>query len=357
MCSAVIYSVPLPPLGVNENHQGRLHREAEFQLRDTDLLKDMDPYSGRALMCCSSTSIQILHWYDDNRRSTISIEQDVHDERVSIMSLARYASLRTFIPQWNGIASLRFCGPYILCFRGRSVEAYPVPTVTSMANPLPMLRHRFGQVYFQVVSLSHVRASRCPSGEAYTIFMLTCDVSQGKGMFHYRIRVTTSPIPSMSVQVLARGSIHISPPPPIPGTDIRYTSEDIISQVFVATWSLGSAGLRGVWVDRRRGSIDRRVVVFTTHPSRLRTKVALSVPGEGFSEGDTVDVEDEVPSMDGKVIHVNSSYDLRGRCGVCIPGFDLEDLFLSKDDITICAVSEWTGRIALGSRVGAISLL
>lgn len=30
---------------------------------------------------------------------------------------------------------------------------------------------------------------------------------------------------------------------------------------------------------------------------------------------------------------------------------------LGKDDITRCAVSEWTGRIALGSRVGAILLL
>jgi len=32
-------------------------------------------------------------------------------------------------------------------------------------------------------------------------------------------------------------------------------------------------------------------------------------------------------------------------------------LLLFEDDLTICAVSEWTGRIALGSRAGAISLL
>ncbi|KAF8548848.1 hypothetical protein OG21DRAFT_1515831 [Imleria badia] len=319
--SAIIYSVPLPPSEANENHHGRLHWEAEFPLHETELLKCMDPHSGRALLYSQPTSIHILHWRDGNRRLIISIHPDDFDLG------------------WNGITSLCFCGPYILCFRLRSVEAYPVPTDTPTANPLPMLRHRFGAVRFRAVSLSHVRVSRRPSGDVYTIFMLTNDVYQG--MFHYHIRVTTAAVPSLSVRVLAKGSILTSNPLPlIPGTEIRYTLEDIIKRMFVSTWSLGSTGLRGVWVDRQRGSIDRRVVAFTTHPSRLWTKEAGSVPGEDLiSEGDGPDASDEeAPTMDGKVVHVISSYDLR-------------------DDITMCAVSEWTGRIALGSRVGAISLL
>ncbi|KAF8449349.1 hypothetical protein L210DRAFT_2660735 [Boletus edulis BED1] len=310
--SAVIYSVPLPSLEENEHQHGRLHREAEFPLLDNEMLKHMDPHTGRVLLYLPSTSIHIVHWNDGNRRSTISLQLDQLDQA------------------WNGVTSLRFCGPYILCFRVRAVEAYPIPTNPPTTEPLPLLRHRFGPVCFRAVSLSRVRVSHCPSsGDVYTIYMLTNDVYQG--MFHYRIRITTAPTPVMSVRVLARGSILPSEPLPLmPGTETRYTLEDIIRRMFVSTWSLGSAGLRGVWVDRQRGSIDRRVVAFTTHPRRLRSKA----PGVDEDE----DASDEPPTMDGKVVHVISSYDLR-------------------DDVTTCAVSEWTGRIALGSRIGAISLL
>ncbi|KAG8215088.1 hypothetical protein J3R82DRAFT_8509 [Butyriboletus roseoflavus] len=305
--SAAIYSIPLPPLGVNDSHQGRLHPEAEFPLLDTELLKDMDPYSGRALFHFPPTSIHVLHWRNGNRRSIINILWDDLDDG------------------WNGITSLRLCGPYILCFRVRSVEAYPVPMDTSTANALPILRHRFGTVCFRAVSLSHVRVSRYPSGQVYTIFMLTNDFYQG--MFHYRIRVSTTPVPSMHVKVLAKGTIRVSEPLPlIPATDTRYTLDEMVRRMFVSTWSLGSVGLRGVWVDRQRGSIDRRVVAFTTHPSRLRTKEAHLVPGE-----------DSVPSGDSAGRGADNGW--------------------QSHDITKCAVSEWTGRIALGSRVGAILLL
>ena len=226
---------------------------------------------------------------------------------------------------------------------------------TPTADPLPMLRHRFGPVCFRAVSLSNVRVSRCSSDEVYTIFMLTNDVYQG--MFHYQIRLSTKPVPSMHVKVLARGNIQVSEPVPlIPGTDTRYTLEDMIRRMFVSTWSLGSAGLRGVWIDRQRGSIARRVVAFTTHPSRLRTKEAPSVPGEDSVPGG--DVLGEAPTMDGNVVHVISSYDLRGTRVVRLRLVGLGVFTVSfKDDITKCAVSEWTGRIALGSRVGAIVLL
>jgi hypothetical protein len=67
-----------------------------------------------------------------------------------------------------------------------------------------------------------------------------------------------------------------------------------------------------VCVDRQRGSIDRRVVAFTTHPSRLRTTEAALVPGEDSVSGG--DEPDEPPIMDGKVVHIIASYDLRGAC-------------------------------------------
>lgn len=185
------------------------------------------------------------------------------------------------------------------------MEAYPVPTDTPTTNPLPMFRHRFGPVCFRAVSVSRVRVSHRPDGEdVYTIFMLTNDVYQG--MFHYRICLTTTPAPSMTVYVLAKGSILLPDPLPlIPGTDVRYTLEDMVRRMFFSTWSLGSAGLRGVWVDRQRGSIDRRVVAFTTHPSRMRRKAVVSFPHGPRGS-------DDAPTMEGTVVHVISSYDLRG---------------------------------------------
>ena len=185
--------------------------------------------------------------------------------------------------------------------------------------------------------------------------MLTNDVYQG--MFHYRIRVTTTPVPSMSVHVLAKGSIPTSEPLPlVPGTDVRYTLEYIVKRMFFATWSLGSAGLHGVWADRREG-INQRVVAFTTHPSRLRTRGAALVRREDSVSGG--DKPDEPPTMDGKVVHVITSHYLRGTwsfvvdCGI---DYGRSCLFLFQDVITIYAASEWTVRVALGSRVGAILL-
>ncbi|KAH0836445.1 hypothetical protein J3R83DRAFT_8050 [Lanmaoa asiatica] len=91
--------------------------------------------------------------------------------------------------------------------------------------------------------------------------MLTKDFYHG--MFHYHIRVTTMPVPSMSVKVLAKRHA-------MWGTNI-------------STWSLGSVGLRGVFVGMGM-SINQRVVAFTTHPSRLRAREAPSVPGEDSAE-------------------------------------------------------------------------
>ncbi|KAG9309875.1 hypothetical protein JVU11DRAFT_9903 [Chiua virens] len=312
--SVVIHSISLSDaqFGVNENDDKRLHWEAEFPLRESESFKHMDPDTCRAILYESPTSICVVYWGDNNRRSTMSIQSDDVDEN------------------WNGILSSQFCGPYILCFRVRSVEAYPIPTDGSTPCPLPVLRHRFGAVSFRSVSLSRVRISHCPSGDAYDIFMLSNDVYQG--MFHYYIRVTTVPVPAMFVQVLAMGTILM---PDIPPT---ISWGNMIRLMFFQSWSLGSAGLRGVWVDRQRGSIERRVVAFTTDPMELQEKdnemsyvaEAGGVVSSGYSP--------EVPTMDGKVIHFISSCDLR-------------------DDVTICAVSDWTGRIALGSRMGTITLL
>jgi len=324
--SAAIYSVPLPPLGETDSNHGQLNLEAEFPLLEGEVLKHVDPYSGRVLLYSPQTLIHILHWREDNKRSAIPVQLEDEDQA------------------WNGITSLRFCGPYVLCFRVRSVEAYPIPTDCPSVKPLPTLRHRFGPVCFRVVSLSNVRASRSASSEVYSVFMLANDIHQG--MSHYHIRVTIAPVPSLSVLILAMGTI-LDPPLLIPGTSERFSMEDTVRRIFVSTWSLGPVGLRGVWVDRHRGNINRRVVAFTTHPNRLcvgkgpATSENKGAVLFGLAAGDAVDVsesDEEAPEIQGKIVYEIDSLDLR-------------------DDVTICAVSEWTGEIALCSRGGAISIL
>lgn len=58
--------------------------------------------------------------------------------------------------------------------------------------------------------------------------------------------------------------------------------------------------------------------------------------------------------MDGNVAHVILLYDLRGKCVVHMRMVGL-GMFavLLQEVITICAVPEWKGLIALGSRVCA----
>ena len=85
--SAVIHSVPLPPLWASEPYHGGRHWEAEFPLNVTQELKHLDPSSGRALLCDSPTSIEILHWREFNRRSTISLQRDDLNQGVRIVSL------------------------------------------------------------------------------------------------------------------------------------------------------------------------------------------------------------------------------------------------------------------------------
>ena len=139
----------------NETHRRRLRPEAEFLLVETKLLKDMDPRSGHAVCYFPPTSTHVLHWRDDNRRSTIIIQFDDLNEGVSIVSFARglCAKLLTHHTSVERDQVLAVFGPCILYFWVRFVEVYPIPTDTP--NPLCMHRDPFGPVCFRAVSLPH----------------------------------------------------------------------------------------------------------------------------------------------------------------------------------------------------------
>ncbi|KAF9244113.1 hypothetical protein BU15DRAFT_59457 [Melanogaster broomeanus] len=262
---ARIYAVPLglvsnvPPSGNKDRLSFNLTADFSMPIPDTIVIRSIDPDSSLVLLCQIATSIVVLNWRT-NFQATITMQSDDLEE------------------VWNGVTALRLCGPYILCFRIHSVEAYPLPTGfsepgTTSPSPgsLSVLRHEFPAVVFRRVSLSQVRSSRCPSGEVYTIFMLANDLH--RGTYHYQINVTTAPVPSISVKLLAMRDIGISTPLISTGDNIGAPQLSVmIRGTFVSAWALGSVGLRSVWVERQRGSIDRRVVASTTYPSRLHSK-------------------------------------------------------------------------------------
>ncbi|KIJ65184.1 hypothetical protein HYDPIDRAFT_111077 [Hydnomerulius pinastri MD-312] len=318
---ARIYTVPLETIAPTTNkYRLSFNLAADFNMQLPDAIRCINPESNLALLYNTATSIDVLNW-QTNCRATISIQPNGHEE------------------VWNGVLTLQFCGPYILCFRVHSVEAYPLPLgflgpTAATLGALSMLQHRFTAVNFRRASLSHTRLSQNSAGEVYTIFVLSNDVF--RGTFHYQITVKIKPVPSISVRSLALQGLGISDSHlPRKETGSHMPSDVSRTDAFVSAWALGSVGLRGVWVDRKRGSIDRRVVAFTTHPSRLRS---YELPSPEGNEDEADEFIANVPRFSGNAILAISSYDL-------------------QDDITICAVSEYSGHIALGARSGAISLI
>ena len=108
------------------------------------------------------------------------------NEGVSIVSFARELCAKLLTqPQWSGIKSLRFLA-LTFCISGFAPWKYILSL--RIPNLLPILRHRSRRFS------PHVRVSRC-SSEVCTTFFLPNHVYQG--VFHYQIRVTTMPAPSM----------------------------------------------------------------------------------------------------------------------------------------------------------------
>ncbi|KIJ06269.1 hypothetical protein PAXINDRAFT_182719 [Paxillus involutus ATCC 200175] len=177
------------------------------------------------------------------------------------------------------------------------------------------------------ISLSDVRSRHHPSGDIYTVFVLAHHFYLG--IFHYQVDVKISPVASISVKLLAMRGVG-------PRTDNE--SEPLldtgVGESNASTWAeLGSVGLRGVWVSE--SATDCKVVAFTTCPSKLCSAAQLS--REGTSNEPPAE---SVPHLGEKVVLDIKSDDLGDECKVYM-----------------CAISEYTGRIALGLRTGRIYLI
>jgi len=174
-------------------------------------------------------------------------------------------------PFSNAVLALRICGPYILCLRRQSVDAYPIPLEflkpgLSSEQPLPVLQHTMpGMEFTTQISLSRVRHSRFPFGNVYTLYALAEE--KHRGTYHYQVQVHTTPLPSLSVRLL--------------GFDSTPAGRQ------VSAWDLGLSGLRGVRAFTPDTSGERRVVTFAVPPSLC--------PSEPFPvNSGTLDVPPEI---------------------------------------------------------------
>ncbi|EIW79016.1 hypothetical protein CONPUDRAFT_145211 [Coniophora puteana RWD-64-598 SS2] len=278
---------------------------------------------------------------------------------------------------WNGITAMTFCGPYIVCFRARSIELYPIPslpdTAPSSYTPhyphLPVLIHRFSHITFRRVSVSHRRPSPSTSPSSslptsYTLSFVGYDVFHG--LFQCLLTLTLAPVPSLTFALAALHPVGIA-------RDMVHAYASVFGAgagkpAFVGAWALGPQGRRGVWVERMRESLTTSLYAFSWDRTRQNVRPRLKesvVVGEGPEDGDgavddsdAVDgivVETEAESSDEEevgFVRVQTGVPLMdGKIVMEVPSIDL------REDITLCALSEATGRIALGLRSGSIKIV
>lgn len=172
--------------------------------------------------------------------------------------------------------------------------------------------HFFPERTFRQVSVSEY----CVTESSETVRILLIDVS--RGLYLYQIQI----VPDF--QVMLVGKYILGP-----------------GDGFISTFVLGREGKRGVWVERNSGGTHRKVFAFFVPPMQQE-----------------VDDGGRSWPLVGRVIYEVKSYDLRGMRAFVVSIFDVS---LTSDfdveDITHCAVSEFDGRVVLGTRAGEIHIL
>lgn len=242
---------------------------------------------------------------------------------------------------WNGVTAMRICGPYILVFRMHTVEAYPLPShissgVEERSDVLPQLTFRFPHTMtYRRVSLTKTTCIKDSESEIYGLSALANDLFHG--IFHFYVKLTVHASPSLSVSPLGVRPMAAASPPfiatPLPQDLPPPVQFGVDTRTFISAWALGDCGRRGIWVARSRTSMIRTVMAFTNPPDVSNTS------GEAWvwsNDSLQANVDSERP----RLINGQAVYDIPIR-----------------DDITACAVSDTTGRMALGSWAGSITIL
>ncbi|KAG1732373.1 hypothetical protein EDB19DRAFT_1734416 [Suillus lakei] len=328
LVAARVLTISLDASSSSESGPPFLVTRGEFTIFPPQVIRAIDADLELALLSNAALSFEVVNWRTKVQATVALRANDPGD-------------------LWNGITAMRICGPYVLVFRMHTVEAYPLPShitseVEERSDILPQLTFRFPHTMtYRRVSLTKTARVEDDDSEMYGLSALANDLFHG--IFHFYVKLTLRPLPSLSVSPLGVRPMAIASPqfiaaplpedlppslvPPVPFGIVQDT------RTFVSAWALGDYGRRGIWVARSRTSMNRTVVAFTNprDVSNMLGKV-LVWSNDSLQAND----DSERPRLiNGQVVH---------------------DIPL-RDDITVCAVSETTGRMALGSWAGSITIL
>ncbi|KAH8104035.1 hypothetical protein BXZ70DRAFT_924101 [Cristinia sonorae] len=256
---------------------------------------------------------------------------------------------------WSNLTGVHFLTPrHVLCCWSHSIELFvfsgsfassqnPGEDKGRIASPAEVEFHQeeFTGITFRSVSFSDHRVSTSTRDRTTTLScgILAYDVL--RGIYHYRVDVhfpaefsseqhafknesCPNLVKPLSWNVTLVSAHHMAQliestaqPTEMPRPRSGFTRG---THGFLTSCALGPQGTRGIWVERRRHSTNRAMYGFN---------LTRSIDSEAV---------DEAKGLGGKLIYEVSSFDLR-------------------DDVTHCAFSEVTGKIALGTRGGDVFVL
>ncbi|KAG1763996.1 hypothetical protein EDD22DRAFT_884774 [Suillus occidentalis] len=300
----------------------------EFPIFLPQVIKAIDADLELVLISDGASSFEVVNWRTKAQATVALIASDPGDS-------------------WNGITAMRICGPYVLVVRMHAVEAYPLPShlssgVGERADILPQLTFGFSHTMaYRRVSLTKTMCVEDDESEIYGLSALANELSHG--IFLFYVELTVRPLPSLSVSPVGVRPMAIAAPQtivvPLP-EELSLPLPPLVpfgfvqdTRTFVSAWALGDYGRRGIWVAGSRTNMIRTVVAFTNPRDVSNTSSEALVWTNNSLQANVVSNGPRL--INGQVVH---------------------DIPL-QDDIAVCAVSDTTGRIALGSWAGSITIL
>ena len=221
--------------------------------------------------------------------------------------------------QYTTINSLQIIGPYLFVLKTRSAEIHPLPQgflpESCGSSALPIARHQFRTYNFRAFYLTDIETLE----ESYVVKFLASDVIQGLFFFRATINIPSDGHndPSLIVETLCVYPMAAGIPvrqPEVRSGETTYGADagsqerlalntgHVRSPFFVSACSLGPQGKRGIWVERRRGVMDKNIVACRFTP-------------ETSQRNDIESDDSDIPVLlTGQVVHTLRSYDLNGEC-------------------------------------------
>ncbi len=243
---------------------------------------------------------------------------------------------------YTAINAIRLFGPYMVIFKTRSIELHPLPAQFHRApctGDMPVIKHTFSNTY-RNYAMSGPDNSGLPST---TFSLFASDLIQG--LFHYTIHISLNTDDFPTLRVTLNGVHSLSNllyrqnpacHPTMQGstyhqrsTVASYSRKSTVTDTlglnkgFVSAYSLGTQGMRAVWMERSRENMLREVVAARLHLE------------------DIMELEEayHVPDIEATVVREMRSVDLKGEF---ITGMSTASDSTSRGPNTLCARgSEW----------------